>query len=167
MPAIIAASPADAVRAAFPFEVQKFRLSGPDGLTTPHYGLFRSDDARCVGVAVRKGYEPHTTDDVCALVEAASTAFDSQCKVNCYFADGHFVTVAPGDEYRRNIFGTKDNIWPRMIIRAGYDGRAFRADCGFYRDACRNLAMIRSSHGYRQLSESYPDSEIYVRRAQQ
>ena len=24
-----------------------------------------------------------------------------------------------------------------------------------------------ASHGYRQLSESYPDSEIYVRRAQQ
>ena len=61
-----AALVSDAVRAAFPFTVDKLPLGGPDGLRTPHYGLFRSDNAACVGVAVRKGYEPHTTDDVCA-----------------------------------------------------------------------------------------------------
>ena len=134
----------DSVRAAFPFTVDKLPLSGPENLKTPHYGLFRSDNGASVGVACRKGYEPHTVDDVCALVEAAASAFDGDAKARCLFHDGHYVTVEPSAEYRRSIFGTADNIWPRLIIRAGYDGRAFRAQLGFYRDACRNLAMIRS-----------------------
>ena len=135
-------SVSDVVRAAFPFSVDKLPLFGPEGLRTPHYGLFRSDNGSSVGVACRKGYEPHTVDDVCALVEAASSAFDGDAKARCLFRDGHYVTVSPSDDYRRTIFGT-DTIWPRLIIRAGYDGRCFSANLGFYRDACRNLAMIR------------------------
>jgi Domain of unknown function (DUF932) len=136
----------DSVRAAFPFTVDKFPLSGPDGMkNTPHYGLFRSDNCESVGVACRKGYEPHTVDDVCALVEAAASAFDGDATARCLFHDGHYVTVEPSAEYRRSVFGTADNIWPRLMIRAGYDGRAFRAQLGFYRDACRNLAMIRTA----------------------
>ena len=137
-------SVSDAVRAAFPFTVDKFPLSGPDGMKTPHYGLFRSDTCESVGVACRKGYEPHTVDDVCALVEAAASAFDGDATARCLFHDGHYVTVSPSDEYRRSVFGSSDNIWPRLMIRAGYDGRAFWSSLGYYRDACRNLAMIRS-----------------------
>jgi len=142
--AMVSSSVSDAVRAAFPFTVDKLPLFGPDNLNTSHYGLFRSDSGASVGVACRKGYEPHTIDDVCALVEAAASAFDGDASVRCLFHDGHYVTVEPSAEYRRSIFGTADNIWPRLIIRAGYDGRAFRAQLGFFRDACRNLAMIRS-----------------------
>jgi hypothetical protein len=45
------------------------------------------------------------------------------------------------------VFGTSDNIWPRLLIRAGYDGRAFNASLGYYRDACSNLSMIRTVAG--------------------
>jgi hypothetical protein len=142
--AMVSSSVSDAVRAAFPFTVDKLPLFGPESLRTPHYGLFRSDTGASVGVACRKGYEPHTVDDVCALVEAAASAFDGDANARCLFHEGHYVAVEPSAEYRRAIFGTADNIWPRLIVRAGYDGRAFRAQLGFYRDACRNLAMIRS-----------------------
>jgi hypothetical protein len=134
---------ADSIRAAFPFGVDKLPLSGPDGLRTPHYGLFRDDTGDCVGVACKRGYVPHTVDDVCALAEAAQSAFDGDSQVRCLFRDGHYVTVAPSTDHRRAIFGTRDNIFPRLIVRAGYDGRAFRAELGFFRDACRNLAIIR------------------------
>jgi hypothetical protein len=77
------------------------------------------------------------------LVEAAADAFGGDAKARCLFRDGHYVTVAPSDEYRRSIFGTADNIWPRLTIRAGYDGRAFQAQLGLYRDVCRNLAMLQ------------------------
>lgn len=146
MSTIIAPAAVDAVRNAFPFTVDKFPLSGPDGMRTPHYGLFRSDSSQCVGDAVSSVYEPHTVDDVCALVEASSQAFTmGDCSANCLFRDGHFVTVAPSKEYRQSVFGMTDNIWPRMVIRAGYDGRAFRATLGYYRDACRNMSVIRSA----------------------
>jgi ABC-type transporter Mla subunit MlaD len=32
-----------------------------------------------------------------------------------------------------------------MVIRATYDGRAFTGSLGFYRDACKNLAMVRNA----------------------
>jgi hypothetical protein len=98
-------------------------------------------------VAVRKGYQPHTTDDVCALVEAAASVFPGEARALCSFYDGHYVAVEPSKDYRRSIFGTADNIWPRLWIRAGYDGRAFKAQLGYYRDACRNMAMIREVTG--------------------
>jgi hypothetical protein len=33
------------------------------------------------------------------------------------------------------------------MISAGYDGKAFRASMGYYRDACRNLSMMRKVSG--------------------
>lgn len=145
MSTVLIASESDSVRAAYPFTVDKFPLSGPDGMRTPHYGLFRSDNSECVGSACRQSYEPHTVDDVCALVEAASSAFTGECKARCTFRNGHFVTVQPSTEYRRSVFGTSDNIWPRLVIRASYDGRAFWSNLGYYRDACRNMAIIRTA----------------------
>jgi hypothetical protein len=133
------------VKNSFNFSVDKFPLSGPDGMRTPWYALFRSDNFEPVGNgSVTSRYVPHQTDDVIALVEAAHEAFDGEIDLNCHFRDGHYVTVAPTKGERRAIFGTADNIFPRVIIRAGYDGKAFSATMGYYRDACRNLAMLRS-----------------------
>ena len=32
------------IRETFNFSIEKFPLSGPDGMKTPFYGLFRSDN---------------------------------------------------------------------------------------------------------------------------
>ena len=82
-----------------------------------------------------------------ALVESANEAFDGIGSLQCHFRDGHYVSIAPSKDERRAIFGTADNIFPRFIVNAGYDGRAFNATVGFYRDACSNLAMMRQVSG--------------------
>ena len=137
----------DSVKAAFPFSVDKYPLSGPDGMRTNWYGLFRSDNAENVGKAVSKNYVPHQSDDVVALVEAAGQAFEGLGETRCTFKNAHHVCVSPSLEDRRAIFGTADNIFPRFMIRGGYDGRGFLATMGFYRDACDNLAMLRQVEG--------------------
>lgn len=141
----------ETVKAAFPFEVKKFPLSGPDNVPTPFFGLFRSDNFETIGSAsVSDRYVPHKTDDVVALAESACEVFDDQIGVKCHFRDGHFLTLSPSAEYRRQIFQSRDksdggdNIYPRIIIKAGCDGEAFRASIGFYRDVCKNLAIIRT-----------------------
>jgi hypothetical protein len=133
----------ETVKSKFDFSIEKFPLAGPDGLKTPVYGLFRSDSGEYVGRPCSKHYVAHQTDDVMALVESASEAFDGIGSVDCYFRDGHYVSITPDKDERRAIFGTADNIFPRFIVNAGYDGRSFSATVGFYRDACRNLAMMR------------------------
>ena len=141
-------SVSDQIRSTFNFTVDKFPLSGPDGMSTPLYGLFRSDTSTLVGSkSVTSRYVPHTTDDVIALSEAADTAFDGDIDVRCHFRNGHYVDVKPNREDRLAVYGTQDNIWPRVIIRAGYDGESFRASLGYYRDACRNLAMMSMVSG--------------------
>ena len=129
---------------AFNFQIEKFPLSGPDNLKTPFYGLFRSDNLKTVGNAVSKRYVPHQTDDVLAITEAASKAFGDGIDVKCHFRDGHFVEIAPSSSHRRTIFGTEDNVFPRCIVNAGYDGRAFKASLGFYRDLCSNLHIPKA-----------------------
>ena len=122
-------------------------MVGPDNLKTPWYGLFRSDNGEPVGSgSVTSRYVPHTTDDVLALVEAADKAFDN-VEVNCYFQEGHYVFISPSKEYRKAIFGTEDNIFARVIIDAGYDGSAYRAMLGVYRDTCKNLARLHTIAG--------------------
>jgi len=135
---------ADQVRSAFPFAVNTYPLSGPDNMRTPHYGLFRDDSGECVGSAVKKGYEPHTTEDIVTLVEAAQHVFSGDSQVTCHWRKGHYVSVSPSKEHRLAVFGTSDNIFPRLIIHGGYDGTCFSASCGFYRDACKNLAILKS-----------------------
>ena len=147
MSTIETASLADRVRSSFPFTVDRYPLSGPDGLRTSWYGLFRSDSGAAVGPgSVTARYEPHTLEDVTALVDAAALAFDgADCR--CHFDGGHYVIVQPTKEQRMTVFGT-DTAWPRMVIEAPYGGGgAFRASLGLYRDACRNLAILRRVRG--------------------
>ncbi|MFZ9681448.1 MAG: DUF932 domain-containing protein [Bacteroidia bacterium] len=137
----------DTVRSAFDFTVDPFPLSGPDGMRTPYYGLFRSDNFQVVGRVVTKSYIPHQGDDIIALVEAASEAFEGVGNVRCYFKDGHYVSIQPTNEERRSIYGTEDNVVPRIVVRAGYDGKAFKASMGYYRDLCKNLAIMKMVSG--------------------
>tara|TARA_Y100000593_G_scaffold86106_1_gene164220 strand:- start:3870 stop:4754 length:885 start_codon:yes stop_codon:yes gene_type:complete len=143
----VSVSAVDSVKSKFDFSVDKFPLAGPDGLKTPLYGLFRSDTMEFVGKPCSKHYVAHQSDDVLALVESAGEAFEGVGDVQCHFRDGHYVSIAPSRDQRRAIYGTSDNIFPRFIVNAGYDGRAFSAIMGFYRDACSNLAMMRQVSG--------------------
>ena len=136
------------VRSDFDFAVNKFPLSGPDNMPTDQYGLFRSDTGYIKGIkSVSPRYVPHDSDDVCALVEAAADAFDGNVSCKTHWRQGHYVTVAPTDGDRRSIYGTADNIFPRIVIRAGYDGQAFTGTMGYFRDACSNLAMMQRVSG--------------------
>jgi hypothetical protein len=141
------------VREQYNFSVDKFPLSGPDNLRTPFYGLFRSDNNESVGIAVKSVYVPHTTDDVVALVEASMAAFECEVTVQCGFDDGHQLVAAPSKDYRLSVFckdrdsTSEDSIFPRVSIRAGYDGKAFTASLGYYRDLCKNLHIMRCVRG--------------------
>lgn len=138
-------SVAEQVRGAFNFTVEKFPLTGPDGMRTPHYGLFRSDNGQCVAGAVSGRYVPHTTDDVLALVEAAGSVFGGTAAVQTHFDDGHYVTIQPSREYRLSVFGSRDNVFPRLILDAPYGGTgSFTGTVGLFRDLCRNLSRLRS-----------------------
>lgn len=136
------------VREAFNFSVDKFPLFGPENMHTDQYGLFRSDTGYIQGIkSISKRYVPHETEDVCALVDAAGDAFDGEIECKTHWRGGHYVSVAPTRAERKSIYGTADNIFPRIIIRAGYDGQAFTGTMGYYRDACNNLAMMRRVSG--------------------
>lgn len=146
MSTVFSSSVSETVRDAFNFTVDKFPLSGPDGMRTPWYALFRSDTNQPVGNgSVSSRYEPHTTDDVLALCDAASVAFNGIADVTCDFRDGHYVVINPTEQERVNIFGGVDNVWPRVVIRAPYDGKSFKASIATYRDLCRNLHIMRST----------------------
>ena len=143
---------ADKVRQAFPFEVQKLPLRGPDNMQTPFFGLFCDDNGEIAGnIAVSRHYQPHTTEDVISLAEAAATVFDGEvADVDCQFNNGHHIIISPGPGHRRSIYGTRDNVFPRMVIRAAYNGKAFQGSIGRYRDACSNLHMPRMVAGIRR-----------------
>jgi hypothetical protein len=135
---------AEQIAAEFNFTVDKLPLAGPDNLKTPFYGLFRSDTGKVVhSASVTSRYEPHTVDDVTALVEAATTVFDGEHHLECHFRNGHYVTVQPDMKHRKEI-RENDGVFPRLIISAGYDGKSFEAALGIFRDTCDNMMMIRS-----------------------
>ena len=133
------------VRSAFDFTVDKFPLFGPDNMSTDQYGLFRSDTGYLTGVkSISKQYVPHTTDDVCALVEAASTAFGGELDLKTHWRNGHYVSISPTLEERRSVYGTADAIWPRIMLRGGFDGKGFKATMGYWRDLCLNMSMLET-----------------------
>jgi hypothetical protein len=145
---IITNNVAEKVRRAFDFTIDKFPLTGPENMRTPFYGLFKSNDGTAVGYgSVSDRYTPHTTDDVLALVEAAGHAFDGVADVKTHFDHGHYVSIQPNKEQRLAVFGTTDNVFPRIVIDAGYGGQAFRASLGLYRDVCRNMMIMRQAEG--------------------
>lgn len=135
----------------FSFSVDKFPLYGPDNMATPHFGLFKSDTSECVGKTVSARYVPHTTEDILALTEAAAEAFDGEIDARCHFRDGHYVEFRPTVERRQELYriGGNDAIWPRFMVKGGYDGRGFSATIGYYRDACSNMSMISSVNSFR------------------
>ena len=140
------------VNDTFDFSVNKFPLSLPDNIATPWYGLCTSSGEPIGRGSVSGGYKPHQTEDVIALVEATAEAFGSEVQVECSWhaqgsKPGHYVSIAPTREERLKVFGESDNVWPRVVVQALYDGRAFRANLGTYRDACKNLAMLETVSG--------------------
>lgn len=138
----------EAVETAFPFEVVKMPLFFPDNQRTPVYGLQKDSNGTFVGSSsVTARYVPHTTEDVIALAEAGSSLFEGEAQVKCCWRDGHYVTVEPTKEYRHDVFGTGDAVFPRLVISAGYDATSFGASIGYWRDACRNLAMLQRVKG--------------------
>lgn len=130
----------------FEFSVNKFPLYGPDRMPTNAYGLFRSDNSEHIGRVCAKGYVPHTTDDVLALTEAACNVFDGSVKVRTHFEHGHYVDITPSDENRIAVYDGQDSMFPRFMINGSYNGRGFSATLGYYRDLCRNLAMMRRTN---------------------
>lgn len=141
------------VRQRYNFSVDRFPLAGPEGMRTPWYGLFRSDTGEAVGGgSVTDRYLPHETEDVVALVESASTAFGGTAHLQCAFSGGHFVIAEPTKEHRLRVYDGGqtggDTVWPRLFISAPYGGSgSFQASVGFYRDVCRNLAIMRRVSG--------------------
>jgi hypothetical protein len=97
--------------------------------------------------SVTSRYVPHQTDDVLALVDAAGEAFEGKINCTTHFRDGHYVSIQPTDHERLKVYDDQDNVWPRILINAGYDGRAFQATMGYYRDLCRNLAELKRVEG--------------------
>ena len=137
------------IEQAFPFEVVKRPLTSDAGDATNFYALFRSDDGSCVSrTVVRGNYVPHTLDDIKAVACASAQAFEGGiAEVKFSFSNGHLLVAEPTRQHRLSVFGTSDNIFPRLVIRAGYGGQAFRATLGTYRDACKNLSIPREVHG--------------------
>lgn len=146
----------------FPHDgVAKLPLTGPDNAATPHFGLFlKKGDTlgASVGKAFASDYEPHQREDVAVLVRAAAAAFEDKSPIlRGHFNGGasnggHVVTLQPSRGYRETVYGTNDAIYPKLIIRATYDGRAYRTSFGLYRDACRNMQLMTVAGDYVSIS---------------
>ena len=129
-------------------DVSKFKLTGPDNMTTDHYGLFTSK-GECIGPTVKKGFVPHTRDgDVVPMALAGVRAFEEnavdnadQCRVNAKFKNGHIISVRPSKKWERSVAGT-DTVFPILNIRAVF-GETFRVQLGIYRQQCTNMAELR------------------------
>jgi len=137
----------ETVAAEFNFGVNRFPLSFDGKQVKGFYALLRDDTQEPVhDKSVSADYQPHTTDDVLALVESAQDVF-GECSPRCHFRKGHYVDLAPTKDERIAIYGTKDNIFPRLQISAGYNGTSFHFSLGWFRDLCRNMSMLRSVRG--------------------
>jgi len=127
--------------------IEKRPLFGPNDAPTPHFGLFRADNDQCLPITVKSGFENHTKDHLKMWTSAAVTALnDTDCAVTVNWSgNGHHIIVAPSKDYRRAIYGERDNIFPRAIIHAEY-GRTIESEFGFYRDTCKNLMRVKAVH---------------------
>ena len=141
-----AARIAETVRKAFPFEVEKKRLHDPEGRPTRTFGLFRSDNNHQVGNAVSERYEPHTTDDVLALTEAAAHGFDDKIVVRCHWDNGQHVSIQPTNAERVSLFNGRDSVWPRYLLKGQYNGLHI-ASAAMFRDLCSNMAELKQVEG--------------------
>lgn len=139
----------DHVKSKFNFNVQKFPLSGPDGLTTKRddgclYGLFRDDTGQRVGnSSVKKRYVPHTKEHITDLAIAASHVFDGEIEVKTYFKDGHFINMRPKKGDILNLHAN-EQLCPLFFIKASFDGKAASATLGLYNVLCNNCEMFDS-----------------------
>lgn len=139
---------ASKIREAFPFDVAKLRLSGPDGINTNLFGLFRTDTWEQVAdSSVSAKYCPHTCEDVAVLTEAAMAVVGSDAVLNCHWNNGHYVTVTPSKANRLAIYGTADNIFPTFGLSAGYNGKSYSAGLWYKRDLCQNMARMQTVRG--------------------
>lgn len=140
----------DKLAKAFPRQVVKMPLFGPENIPSPHYGICfddateKADWCQCT---VKKNYRPHTNEDVRDLVSIVADGFDIpssdiEVKASWVTGKGHAVAVTPTKKHRRSIAGN-DTIWPSLVVRAYYGG-AFKATVSMKRDACSNLQMIRN-----------------------
>lgn len=124
--------------------VQKYPLSGPDGMQTGYYGLF-DKNGNIVGTSSVTGkYHAHTDEQIKKLARAAVEAFDGTMDIDVRFDCGHHFILTPPRSMRRAIFGTNDNVWARAIVRAHYIIGSVMASIGLHRDACDNLMMLRT-----------------------
>lgn len=132
------------IRNYFP-DVSIQPLYSADMKETNHRGLFRMDNGECFGPAVGPNYVPHTTEDVCAIVEASEPVLGECGDVQLGFHTGHYVSIQPTKEHLIKVH-QNDDVFPRLIIRARY-GQAFRASIGLFRVACSNLSMFSQVAG--------------------
>ena len=136
----------ETIKRVFDFEITKEQLQFKDQTATPMYGLRRSDTGQAINVpSVSEGYEPHTTEDIVALVQSAENLFGCETEATCYFDRGHYVVLKPSNDVRRAIFGSKYNMFPRMVVRARYNG-LLDALGGAFVDGCTNLIMMQAVH---------------------
>ena len=145
---------AQEIEAAFPREVVKVPLYGFGNLSTfqltPHYGLcleHPEQQSDWLKATCKKGYIPHTKQDVKDLCTAVAAGFDlpaEDINIDAHFikGKGHAVAITPTKKYRRAVAGS-DTIFPSLYVRAYYGG-AFRAMVGMKRDVCSNLMMLRN-----------------------
>jgi len=135
------------IESEFAFEVLKKPLKSVDGLSTPVFGLFRSDNDDFVGgESVSERYVPHNVDDVSALVEAAAGLFDGELSIRTMWDNGHVIIIQPLEHERYTINGA-DGMIPALVIRAQYNKRSFSANMGMFRFLCENMLMLSSMKG--------------------
>lgn len=140
---------ASKIRKTFDWDYRLEALTGPNGLQTPFYTLFRNDTNEQFGGAFKEGYVMHTVEDVIVLAEAAASSFGNidECDVKCWWSGwAHEVVIEAPRDRQAEINNPMDIVWPRLHISAGF-GTSFKGSLGLYRHACSNLMMPRMVAG--------------------
>lgn len=136
----------EAIKEAYPFTVDKFPLSGPDGMKTDIYGLFRYVDGKCEFVgnkSVKKRYVPHTVNHVADVCQAASHAMGGSVALKTDFHHGHIVTMTPEMSEMKRL-NSIEQLTPIMMLKASYDGKSILMSMGLYNPLCKNQELFES-----------------------